>query len=63
MLSLWPGKASFNIQIYDFSKQNHVVVVVVVVVAPLPRISWSSHSLTPQRRQSRFPLLDYLCCF
>ena len=30
----------------------------VVFVAP-PRISWSSHPLIPQ---SRFLLLDYLCC-
>ena len=34
-----------------------------VVVAPPPRISWSSHLLTPQKCQSRFSLLDYLCCF
>ena len=37
--------------------------VVVVVVAPAPRISWSSQLLTPQKSQSRFLLLDYLCGF
>ena len=40
-----------------------VCLVVIVVVAPPPRIFWIGHPLTPQRSQSRFPLLDYLCSF
>ena len=45
-----------------FTKDTLPQHVVVAVAAPL-RISWSSHLLTPQRTQCRFPLLYYLCCF
>ena len=41
-------------------KLELLVVVVLVIVAPLPK---SSCLLIPQRNQSRFSLLNYLCCF
>ena len=39
---------------FEFSADG----VVAVVVGPPPRISWSSHLITPYRCQSRFQLLD-----